>query len=210
MSTEIKDFIGLTGFARSGKSEIASFLQDEYGYRVIRPSDIVRQALEARFGERPFARSEYRTMSEELRNESGPGYYLDGIDYHNQRTLVDGARHVDTVRFIQRQGGFVIGIVAQTQERFHRALRANDSKKKPASLEEFEMEERPEMNAAPHEHGGQILKALCCVHPSEIIDTTSMKIDEVYDHVAATLARRGIARLPVEQRYSNTHSQSIS
>lgn len=193
------DFIGLTGFARAGKSEVASFLKDEYGYKIIRPSDIVRQALEARFGERSFARSEYRAMSEELRNRSGPGYYLDGIDYRNQRTLIDGARHVDTVRFIQRQGGFVIGIVAQTQERFRRALLADDSKEIPTSLEEFEMEERPEMNASLHEYGGQVLKALCCAPPSEIIDTTYMEINDVHDHVATILARRGIARLAVER-----------
>lgn len=184
--------LGLTGFARAGKSEIAGFVQREYGYATIKPSDVVRDALVKKNGERKFARFEYRAMSEELRQSSGPGYYLDGVDYHAERTLIDGTRHLDTAHFIQRAGGILIGVVARPDVRFERALAADDAKCKPASLEVFEAEERPEMNASHLERGGQILKVLCCAHPRDIIDTTDMAIDDMYSAVALLLARYNI------------------
>lgn len=190
--SDSETLVGLTGFARAGKSEIAQFLHEDYGYNIIKPSDVVRRALVRQHGERKFARAEYRTMAENLRQASGPGYYLDGVDYRAERTLIDGTRHLDTAHFIRRQGGLLIGVVARAEERFRRATTANDAKQKPVSLEDFELEERPEMNASSHGNGGQILKVLCCIQPGDIIDTTDMSREEVYGQVAAILSRRGI------------------
>ena len=188
---ETAPLIGLVGFARSGKTEASRFLEDTYGFRIIRPSRVVHAALVNRYGDRQFARPEYRAMSEELRRSHGPGYYLDRAHLGADRALIDGPRHLDTVQHIQQRGGFILGIVARPEVRYARALSAADGKTTPPSLQDFLNEEQPEMNSLGSK-GGQILPILWQAESSHIIDTSEMTISEVQSSMAGILAEHGI------------------
>lgn len=180
--------IGLTGTARAGKSRVASFLAEQFGFQHFRPSDIIRTALETEYGPGQFSRASYLAMSHKLRTDRGPGYYWDFIDLEQPRIIIDGIRHLDTARMVRAHQGFMIGIVATAEVRFQRAQYAQDSKPKHSSLDAFVKEELAELNSlAPH--GAQILPVLWEIDPLNIIDTTRQTPSQVTEQVVQILLR---------------------
>lgn len=186
--------VGLVGFARAGKGEVANILVNEFGFTQIKPSMVIYDALVQRYGECSFTREQYRAMREELKALRGPGYYLDKVDFIG-RVLIDGPRHLSTTRLVTNKGGFNLGIVAKEQVRYQRALHANDEKPVPQSLEAFRIDELPDMNSI-NGSGGQLLPMLWEIDPQDIIDSTELSLEGLRMHVHETMSRRNI--IPVQ------------
>ena len=104
----------------------------------------------------------------------------------SERVVVDGSRHLASVRAIQNLGGISIGIVASPEIRYQRALDAEDNKQKPQSFEHFIREESADMNAIGSE-GGQLLPILWGIQPEHIIDTSDMSRSQVHQAIDALI-----------------------
>ena len=186
MSEQLKipRLVTFIGMAKSGKTELAGYLSEKYGYQHIRPSAVIHKELVKKYGERLFSRSEYRDMGKTLREARGSTFYLDEFSEGTEKLVIDGPRHLSTLVSLRNKNVIPIGIVATADVRFGRAERSNE-KIGALTLEEFIKEELPEMNS-PSESGGQLIPMLWSIDPADIIDTSCQalldsqhRIDEI-------------------------------
>ena len=169
--------ITLVGMAKAGKSELANHLVHDYGYRYLRPSDVIRKRLREIHGDREFDRNEYRLMGEVMRREHGALFYIDdSVIGNDERILVDGPRHLDSFRGLISRGFLPVGIVAKPEVRFARAI-DNSDKIGAATLSLFMTEEAPEMNSNSN-FGGHLLPILWSIPSQDIIDTSALTVEE--------------------------------
>ena len=182
--------LGLTGFARAGKSEVLKHAVDRYGLTRVSPSDIIRQRLIEEHGEQDFSRADMRAMGQMLRQLEGPDFAVKRVrSFGAERPVLDGLRNMTAYRTFAEMGGHMIGLVARPDIRFERALDADDNKQPPVSVEAMLADEAHEMNSLDR-NGMHILPILWQLDPDHIIDTSDMskeqvghRVDEIFDSI---------------------------
>jgi cytidylate kinase len=192
----INQLLGITGFARSGKSELIRYISREYGFEVVHASGVLATELRKETGRENFSREELRQKGEELRRLQGPDFIVKtGLTQNSsqENVLFDGIRNLRAAKTLVSQGGVLIGVIAEASVRYKRDVMADDGKTTSPSLEAMNAEELPEMNSSDP-NGMQLLPILWTIPPDAIIDTTNLSKDEVCRMADGVLAAYGIVR----------------
>lgn len=187
MSTE-RSLIGITGLARSGKSEMVRHMSVLRGYDAVVASDVLRASLIRETGHEQFGRDELRKKGDEMRRLYGPDFIVrHALELPSERIVIDGLRNLAAIHTLRRYGGILIGLVADTEVRFQRDQRAADRKFHYTTVEEMIEDEAKEARSTdPHSLG--VLDALDMVDAAHLIDTTELSISEARARIDAILA----------------------
>jgi len=180
---EHQSLIGVTGLARSGKSEAVRYIHTAYGYEVVTASGLIRASLQQESGRTTFARDELRQRGDELRRLYGADFVV--THAHNlgsERVVIDGLRNKEAVRSLGHYGGILIGITADIEARFARDQQSNDGKPHYTRIEDMIQDEAKELRA-PDERSLGVLDVLDMVHPERRIDTTYLSIEDVRSEI---------------------------
>lgn len=180
---EHQSLIGVTGLARSGKSEVVRYIHTAYRYDVVTASGLIRASLQQESGRTTFRRDELRQRGDELRQLHGADFVV--THAHNlasERVVIDGLRNKEAVRSLGRYGGILIGITADIEARFARDQQSNDGKPHYLRIEDMIQDEAKELRA-PDDRSLGVLDVLDMVHPEHRIDTTYLSIEDVRSEI---------------------------
>jgi len=129
----------LVGQPGSGKSSIASYLAEKYGFTIILVSDLIRDYAKEK-SYKLKSRQDYIDVHTLLLRDKGKFFITDKVMEHEGLVCVDGIRVPAHIEKLQKQGALAIGLTAPISIRFERAMkRAGLLDKK--SLLDFEQEE---------------------------------------------------------------------
>lgn len=164
--TETPVRINLIGRAGSGKSTIATFLAEEYGFEIYRPSDVIREFAKQK-GITLKTRQDYVAIHKIIHDQDPDAIIQPVIDSDSPLLLVDGMRAPAYIEKLQKEVGLkVIALDATDQERYQRVVgRARDGEHSQ-SLTDFLN------NEAADEHKNPYLPNV-----SSVIKMADIKID---------------------------------
>ena len=152
--------VGLTGTLGSGKNTVKHFILRKFNCYHVTLSDIIRAEIEKKRG--MLNRLTLQDIGNNMRKKYGNHILaLLAIEYlprDKEMIIVDGIRNPGEAEYLKKKfgGDFkLIAIDAQTETRFERIKRRNDSKD-PTTLEEFiELDKRDKGDGEPA-HGQQV------------------------------------------------------
>jgi len=130
--------IGLIGPIRAGKSTAAKILAEKYGYKIASNSEILSKILEnlemesSRENLGKLGNSIFKVLG----NDIIAHYRLANLD--TSPIIIDGIRYKEEIKTYSQESTFkTIGVMADEQSRFERALTDNSPKDKKIVREAF-------------------------------------------------------------------------
>lgn len=157
-----KKIIGLTGPMGGGKTTASKILRAK-GYKSFSFSNIIKQEA-VKLGLPIDDRQILQDVGDQLRKSFGLDVLAkrthEVFKFSNDNLVViDGIRNPGELKYIQKVGGFVIGIDTPIELRFHRVLiRGNPYD--PKTREEFEKAERRDRGVGQKSYGQQAEECL--------------------------------------------------
>ena len=181
----MRSIIGITGTNGAGKGAVVSYLLEQKGFAHHSASsfivqEILRRGLTA-------DRDSMISVGNELRASYGADHIIRSLYTRarasEQPAVIESLRALGEVRCIKALGGFVIGVDAEPEIRYQRAL-LRGSVKDGVSFEKFIAQELSEMN----DHDlvkGNLLGALA---EADIVVTNNGTLRELHEQVEKILA----------------------
>lgn len=126
----LPEIIGLVGPVRAGKSTVAMYLSERFGYQLASNSDVLKDVL-ARMNIEP-SRANLQAIGDALFETMGDDiiarYRVAGRD--GVRIVIDGVRYLDEWKYYSTvPGSLLIAVDAEESLRYARVASASDSKK---------------------------------------------------------------------------------
>ncbi len=139
--------IGLCGRIGAGKDVVADFLVNNYGFKKIVMSDIIKEEMKKE-GIEP-TRENMQNFSKEMKEKYGKGVWakktLEYIHaYGIKNAIISGVRDTEEVKEFRKDPNFIlIGIRAPAELRYKRLI-ARGEKKDPKTIEEARAQDKRE------------------------------------------------------------------
>lgn len=192
-----RQVLGLTGFARSGKSTAVAHLTAEHGFVAVEASGVIRNELMTEHGRSVFTREEMRKKGITMKNEFGPDFVVTrALSQPYERLVIDGIRNYTAVQTLLRNGGHMLGLVARPEVRFAREQVACDGKYPHVSVEDMIAAELPEMDSLDP-NGLHMMRILRETPPDDIIDTSDIPPHIVCRNIDNVLQKYKLGRFTV-------------
>ena len=140
--------VGLIGKIASGKGEAARFLEEEYGAKTFRFSDILKDELITEG--RPVTRENLQALGNKLRAEQGDDVLVKALKEKisssgAQLAVVDGIRYPAEASMVREfEKNILIYVTAPDEVRYQRVLSRGTRGEAEISLEEFKKHEADE------------------------------------------------------------------
>lgn len=139
--------IGLTGSFGAGKGTVVDYLIEKKGFNHYSASGFITEEIVRRG--MPINRDSMIVVSNDLRATHGPAYIIDSLYARAQEkggdSIIESLRAVAEVRRIKELGGKVIGVDANPEIRYERAV-GRGSEKDNVTFEEWLEQQRKESN----------------------------------------------------------------
>ncbi len=139
--------IGLCGRIGAGKDVVADFLVNNFGFKKIVMSDIIKEEMK-KVGIEP-TRENMQNFSKEMKEKYGRGIWakktLEWIKKHKiENAVISGVRDSEEVKEFRKDPNFVlIGIYAPAELRYERLIKRGE-KKDPKTIEEAKAQDKRE------------------------------------------------------------------
>ena len=139
--------IGITGSFGAGKGAVVDYLVREKGFADFSARSFITKEIKHR--DLPVNRDSMIEVANDLRQKHGATYIIESL-YNEAKerggdAVVESLRAVAEVRLIKKLGGVVLGITAQPEVRYERAL-ARGSETDKVTYEEWIQQEVKESN----------------------------------------------------------------
>jgi len=176
--------IGITGTNGSGKGEVADYLVTKgfkhYSSRALIVEEVKRRGL-------PVNRDTMTSVSREMRASQGAACIVEAL---YKRAIADGGdaviesiREIPGAEFLKSHGGYLIGVDANRELRYERAVKRNSSTD-GVSFEKFVQQEEEELHSSDPIHQnicGVLKMADATVTNEGTREELHSKIDEVLE-----------------------------
>lgn len=139
--------IGLVGHIGSGKTSVSKYLQDNYGAKEYRFSQILMDILDRLY--LPHERAHLQNLGKSLRAELGKDVIVNAFKYdlekdQSEMLIVDGIRYENEVEMLKEKGGQLIFITASPGVRYERAVARGEKGEAEITFEQFLESEKAE------------------------------------------------------------------
>lgn len=139
--------IGITGSFGAGKGAVVDYLVQKKGFTHFNARAFITDEI-AKRGQ-TVDRDSMTTVANELRAANGPTYIIESLYTQAQtkgsNAVIESLRAIAEVRFIQEQGGIVLGVDAEPAIRFNRVIK-RASETDHVSFEKWADQEQKESN----------------------------------------------------------------
>ena len=138
--------LGITGSFGAGKGAVVDYLTQKgfahFAARSFLIEEIERRGL-------PVNRDTMADVANDLRAKNGPTYVMEQLlkqaEASGKDAVIESLRAIAEVRFIQEEGGIVLGVDAPAKIRFERVIK-RASETDHVTFEKWEEQEKKEMN----------------------------------------------------------------
>ena len=148
--------LGLAGEAASGKGTISKYLQERYGAKSYRFSDVLRNILDSLYMEK--SRDTMQRLSTSLREIFGEDLFARGIAEEVKRAgekiiVIDGARRMADIRYLKENPDFkLVYLEADMKNRYERITkRGENSDDSGKTFKEFQKDHERETEVSIRE-----------------------------------------------------------
>jgi dephospho-CoA kinase len=175
-----KNSVGIAGNPGSGKTSVAQYLCDKYGYCTLEGSDYLRQKAKEQ-NITLTTREDFSAFHRQLQEEYGTTVisdYILGLPY--DKVAFVGLRSGYNAQKIQDSGGVIIFLDAPQATRYERKKSQNGFSIE--SFEDFKLQEERQLNSL--DHLGADLESV--INQADYIVNASVPLAEVYkaiDHI---------------------------
>lgn len=180
----MKLVIGLVGHIGSGKTAVSKHLQDRYGGREHRFSQILMDILDRLY--LPHERAHLQNLGKSLRAELGPDVIVNAFKRDLEKDpsdllIVDGIRYENEVELLKGFGNSALIFVAAPPEiRYERAVKRGEKGEADISYEQFLENEKAETEKRIGAIGEM---ADYTIDNSGTLDELLEKVDEIMEAV---------------------------
>lgn len=141
--------LGLTGSFGAGKGAVVEYLIHTKGFVHYSARAFIVMELEKR--SIPINRDSMIAMGNEFREKYGPGHIIESLAKEalgkSENAVIESLRAVGEVESIKRLGGFVLGVDADPDIRYKRAM-LRGSEADGVSFEKWQTQEKQENNTS--------------------------------------------------------------
>ena len=139
--------IGLVGHIGSGKTAVSEYLQEKYGAKEHRFSQILMDILDRL--NLPHERAHLQNLGKSLRAELGPDVIVNAFKHDlekdaSEMLIVDGIRYENEVEMLKEKGGQLIFVTASPEVRYKRAVARGEKGEAMITYEQFLESEKAE------------------------------------------------------------------
>jgi dephospho-CoA kinase len=138
--------IGITGTFGAGKGAVVDFLVSKKNFRHVSARQIWTEGLEARGMK--VDRDTMTAFANDMRAEHGPAYFMEQalatVTSPTENVVIESVRTVSEAELLKRQGGVLLAIDADIEERFRR-ISGRGSALDNVSFEDFTRQEQAEL-----------------------------------------------------------------
>lgn len=139
--------IGLVGRIGSGKTAVSEYLQDNYGAKEHRFSQILMDILDRLT--LPHERANLQKLGKSLRAELGEDVIVNAFkrDLEKDQSeilIVDGIRYENEVEMLKEKNGILIFVTASPEARYERAVKRGEKGEATITFEQFLESEKAE------------------------------------------------------------------
>lgn len=177
--------IGLSGSFAAGKGVAVDYLVKNHGFKHYSMSGFIKEEIVKRG--MPVNRDSMIVVSNDLRKKNGPTFIIDSLykkaEEAGGNIVIESLRAVAEVRRIKELGGFVIGIDADPEIRYKRAV-ARDSEKDRVSFEHWLDQEKRESNpddSTKQDIFGALKESNCVISNNVSPESMYEQIDKVVE-----------------------------
>ncbi len=176
--------IGITGSFGAGKGAVVDYLVDHKGFTHFSARSFITKEIKHR--DMPVNRDSMIEVANDLRQKHGATYIIESL-YNEAKerggdAVVESLRAVAEVRLIKRLGGIVLGITAQPEIRYERAI-ARGSETDKVTYEEWIQQEVKESN--PDDPTKQDIYG--ALNESSVLIENNGSLEDLYDAVEKML-----------------------
>jgi dephospho-CoA kinase len=143
----MKLVIGLVGHIGSGKTAVSEYLQENYGAKEHRFSQILMDILDRLY--LPHERAHLQNLGKSLRAELGEDVIVNAFKRDlekdtSEMLIVDGIRYENEVNMLKEKNGILLFVTASPQTRYERAVARGEKGEAKITYEQFLESERAE------------------------------------------------------------------
>jgi dephospho-CoA kinase len=143
----MKLVIGLVGRIGSGKTAVSEYLQEKYGAREHRFSQILMDILDRLY--LPHERANLQNLGKNLRAELGENVIVNAFRQDLERDtseilIVDGIRYENEVELLKEKNGVLLFVTASPEARYERAVKRGEKGEATITFEQFLESEKAE------------------------------------------------------------------
>lgn len=177
--------IGLTGSFGAGKGVVVDYLKQK-GFAHFSARELIFEEARKRGLDPALGRQVTIPIGNALRMEHGPSYIIETLLRRAQElggdAVVESVRAVAEARYIQEQGGFVLGVDANPRLRYERSI-ARGSETDHVTYEEWRAQELVESN--PDDPTKQDIFGALAI--SDQVITNEGTLEELHEQIEAVL-----------------------
>jgi dephospho-CoA kinase len=139
--------IGLIGRIGSGKTAVSEYLQENYGAKEHRFSQILMDILDRL--NLPHERANLQKLGKSLRAELGEEVIVNAFKHDLEKDtseilIVDGIRYENEVNMLKEKNGILIFVTASSEVRYERAVARGEKGEATTTFEQFLESEKAE------------------------------------------------------------------
>lgn len=176
--------IGITGSFGAGKGAVVDYLLEHKGFSHFSARSFITKEIKHR--DMPVNRDSMIEVANDLRQKHGATYIIESL-YNEAKeqggdAVIESLRAVAEVRLIKKLGGVVLGITAQPEIRYGRAI-ARGSETDKVTYEEWIQQEVKESN--PDDPTKQDIYG--ALNESSVLIENNGSLEDLYDAVETML-----------------------
>ena len=185
----MKLVIGLVGRIGSGKTAVSEYLQEKYGAKEHRFSQILMDILDRLY--LPHGRVHLQNLGKSLRAELGEGVIVNAFKKDLEKEqfevlIVDGIRYENEVKMLKEKSGFLVFITASPEVRYGRAVARGEKGEAKITYEQFLESEKAETE----KHIEMIRESAdYIIDNSGTLDELYKKVDDIVEVLRQELGR---------------------
>jgi dephospho-CoA kinase len=173
--------LGLVGRIGSGKTAVSEYLQDKYGAKEHRFSQILMDILDRL--NLPHERANLQKLGKSLRAELGEDVIVNAFKHdlekdQSEMLIVDGIRYENEVEMLKEKNGILIFVTTSPEVRYERAVKRGEKGEATITFEQFLENEKAETE----KHIEKIKdSADYIIDNSGTLDELYKKVDEIIE-----------------------------
>lgn len=174
--------IGITGSFGAGKGCVAEYLVNKKGFKHFSARAFIIEEIKKRG--LPVDRDVTTIVANDLRKANGPSYILEQLVKQAKEcggdAVVESLRAVAEVKYVKEQGGLVLGVDAEPQVRYDRAVKRG-SETDHVSYEEWRAQEIRESNPddpTKQDIFGALKESDYVIMNSKTVESLELEIDK--------------------------------
>lgn len=136
----MSNVLGLVGRIGSGKTAVSEYLQDNYGAKEHRFSQILMDILDRLY--LPHERKHLQNLGKSLRAELGEDVIVNAFKRDLEKDtseilIVDGIRYENEVELLKEKNGVLLFVTATPEVRYERAVKRGEKGEATITFEQF-------------------------------------------------------------------------